>query len=97
MESLYAPVEATNPTEEPTQPLASPVAGDRITVEEMYRRIRARTKVTRGKFRAQLRKALKDGHVFYAANTEERPIKGPTLELTESGAKAFGEDLQPTE
>lgn len=60
-----------------------------LTVEEMFRRIRRRTKITRGRFKGQLKRAFRQGLI--------RVIPGPgvCLELTEEGRLVLGEDLAP--
>ena len=54
-----------------------------LTVEEMFQKIRKREKITRGRFKGQLRRALRDGLVRVV------PGKGVCLELTEQGKLAL--------
>lgn len=57
----------------------------RMTMEEMYRRVRSREKVTRNKFKAQVRKHVRDGLI--------RVVPGPgvVLEITDAGMLLMGD------
>ena len=60
-----------------------------LTIEEMYARVRARGRITRGRFRAELRRAVKDGLVEITAIKD----KGVCVVLTDAGMLAMGEEL----
>jgi hypothetical protein len=58
---------------------------ERLTVEEMFQRIRRRQKMTRGRFKGELRRAVRDGFVIR---------DGDIVILTERGKSALGVELQ---
>lgn len=60
-----------------------------LTMEEMFARVRARSRITRGRFRAELRRAVKDGLVTITGV----PGKGVCVVLTDNGMLAMGEEL----
>lgn len=60
-----------------------------LTMEEMFARVRSRGRITRGRFRAELRRAVKDGLVEITAIKD----KGVCVVLTDAGALAMGEEL----
>lgn len=68
----------------------APPAPIRLTVEEMFRRVRARSKITRGRFKGELKRAIRRGEVRVV------PGEGVMLELTDLGALAMGDELRET-
>jgi hypothetical protein len=65
-------------------PPEKPVVDERLTVEEMFQRIRRRQKMTRGRFKGELRRAVRDGFVIRDGNV---------VILTERGKSALGVEL----
>lgn len=85
---LYEPAPVKiDPTDPPTLESAGYLVGpdsilaDSLTADELFRRVRARIKMTRGKFRGALRRSIKAGLLDRA---------GINLKLTDAGRAILG-------
>lgn len=77
------------PVEKAVDSSSPQVSTRTLTIEEMFARVRSRHRLTRGRFRAELRRAVKDGLVQITGI----PGKGVCVVLTDSGMLAMGEEL----